>query len=201
MDAWWPSALDGAFRPALGDDLFNNLKAVIGFDDIPREQGSAYQEGWYGFMQKDLRDLLGDPVTGPYSRIYCGSGNLSACRDSLVASLRAAVATPYSSLYPGTGGSTPGCLDGGGGDAQMCHDAVHFQPVGGVGVKDISWINRPTFQQAVELFSHRPRSDAGNATPTKKPKRCKKNKRIKNKRLQKKKLKRCKKKQRRKAKA
>jgi acyl-homoserine lactone acylase PvdQ len=202
MDAWWPLALDATFKPTLGDDLFNNLKGAIGFDDIPREQGSAYQKGWYGFMQKDLRDLLGDPVTGPYSRIYCGGGSLATCHDELVDSLRAAVATPYASLYPGTGGSAPGCLDGGGGDAQMCHDAVHFQAVGGVGVNDIHWINRPTFQQAVELFNHRPRSDTGNATPTKKPKKkCKKNKRIKNKRLQKKKLKRCKKKQKRKAKA
>jgi Ca2+-binding RTX toxin-like protein len=161
MDAWWPLALEATFKPALGDDLFNNLKGAIGFDDIPREQGSAYQTGWYGFMQKDLRDLLGDPVTGPYSRIYCGGGSLATCHDELVDSLRAAVATPYSSLYPGTGGSTPGCLDGGGGDAQMCTDAVHFRAVGGIGVNDIHWINRPTFQQAVEIFNHRPRSVNG----------------------------------------
>ncbi len=168
MDAWWPRALDAVFRPQLGDDLFNALRAKIGFDDVPRAQGSAYQEGWYGFLQKDLRSLLGEPVQGPYSRRYCGAGApgaigaLGACRDALVSSLRAAVAVPASQLYT----RAPGCLDGGGGDAQMCNDAVQFRPTGGVQVNDIHWINRPTWQQAVEVQGHiaprRPPTAGGN---------------------------------------
>jgi hypothetical protein len=164
MDAWWPKALDAAFRPALGDDLFNRLRGAIGFDDDPREQGSAYQAGWYGYMQKDLRNMLGRPITAPYSRAYCGGGSLAQCSAALADSLRAALAVPYNQLYPGTGGSAPGCLDSAGGDAQMCRDAVHFQAVGGLGVHDIHWINRPTFQQAIEIFRHRERP-AGPAGP------------------------------------
>ncbi len=153
MDAWWPRALEAAFKPALGDDLFNKLRAQQKLDDPPRAQGSAYQGGWYGYLQKDLRSLLGEPVQGPYSRRYCGNGDLSACRDALVSSLRDAMAAPFSSLYT----RAPGCLDGGGGSAQMCGDAVQFRTTGGVGVNDIHWINRPTWQQAVEVQGHRPR--------------------------------------------
>ncbi len=158
MDAWWPRALDAVFKPQLGDDLFNKLRAQIGFDDVPRAQGSAYQAGWYGFLEKDLRSLLGEPVQGAYSRRYCGAGDLSDCRDALVDSLRAALTVPASALYT----RAPGCLDGGGGDAQMCTDAVQFRTTGGVSVNDIHWINRPTWQQAVEVQGRlRPRPPSG----------------------------------------
>jgi hypothetical protein len=47
-------------------------------------------------------------------------------------------------------------LDGGG-DSQMCHDAVRFSTTGGISVKPIPWINRPTWQQAVDIQGHRGR--------------------------------------------
>ena len=40
---------------------------------------------------------------------------------------------------------------------QWCFDSVRFRPIGGVTVRTIHWINRPTFQQAVEIQGHRPR--------------------------------------------
>ena len=40
---------------------------------------------------------------------------------------------------------------------QWCFDSVRFRPIGAVTVPTIHWINRPTYQQAVEMQGHRPR--------------------------------------------
>jgi hypothetical protein len=57
--------------------------------------------------------------------------------------LKAALKVPYASLYPG--GSCEA------GDAQMCTDAVEHRALGLITQPPIPWINRPTFQQAVEI--------------------------------------------------
>ena len=60
------------------------LGQLQGRDNSPRRaNGSAYGGGWYGYVEKDLRSLLGRRVRGAYSRRYCGGGNLDACRQSL----------------------------------------------------------------------------------------------------------------------
>jgi len=40
---------------------------------------------------------------------------------------------------------------------QFCFDAVRQRPLGAAEQPLIHWINRPTFQQIVEIQSHRPR--------------------------------------------
>ena len=47
--------------------------------------------GWYGYVDKDLRTLLGERVRDRYNLRYCGDGSFSACRASLWAALKAAV--------------------------------------------------------------------------------------------------------------
>jgi acyl-homoserine lactone acylase PvdQ len=158
MDAWWPLLTDAIFRPTLGDNLFTKLKKMIGIDDPPSAGGSAYFSGWYAYVQKDLRRLLGRNVQQPLSRSFCGRGKtpkakLKRCGRILASTLRLAAATPGSQLYT----QSPGCFTGGSGDSQMCHDAVRFSTTGGIGVKPIPWINRPTWQQAVEIQGHRGR--------------------------------------------
>jgi hypothetical protein len=152
MDAWWPRALDAQFKTVLGTDLFNKITQLIEIDNAPNNHGahlgSAYQTGWYSYVQKDLRRLLGEPVSGPFSRIYCGNGDLVQCRTLLRNSLSAALAVTKEQLY-----QDEGCTDG----DQLCFDEVRFRAVGAVTADPIPWINRPTFQQAVEVQGHRPR--------------------------------------------
>jgi acyl-homoserine lactone acylase PvdQ len=152
MDAWWPRAVDVMFKRPLGADLFDKVTRIVGVDNEPNNHGqhlgSAYQDGWYGYVQKDLRTLLGDAVKGPLSRRYCGDGNLGICRMLLTSSLRDALAVTKEQLY-----TDSGCTAG----DQPCFDAVRFRAIGGVTVPSIPWINRPTFQQAVEVQGHRPR--------------------------------------------
>ncbi|MFL5906877.1 MAG: penicillin acylase family protein [Solirubrobacterales bacterium] len=166
MDSWWPKALDAAFKPTLGADLFDKVHAQLEFDDPPGPTGSAYIDGWEGYVNKDLRDLLGRSVLDPFSRGYCGDGVLAACRTALLSSLDSAIQQAKAhrdQLYPEAAGClTPGANGTpGGGDRQMCHDAIRFTTVGAVSVKPIEWINRPTWQQAVEVQGHRDRSTPG----------------------------------------
>ena len=174
MDAWWRPLVEASFKPTLGAGLFEEVENAIAIDDGNRaaHMGSAFQGGWWGYMSKDLRTLLSKPkkkghgkggggkaiaskkkdkkgkVKGPYSRIYCGGGKLKACRAAILGSLTQAVTVPQSELYP----AVPDCT---GGDNQWCYDAIRFRPVGLIEQPFIHWINRPTFQQVVEIFNHR----------------------------------------------
>jgi hypothetical protein len=144
VDAWWPRWLKAEFRPALGGGMFNALENMIAFHDPPGPIGSAFYGGWYGYVNKDLRTILGDPVRGKFSRVYCGRGSKAKCRKALIKSLKQALAhTSDAELYP----DGP-CEEG---DAQWCHDAVRHRATGAVTQPPIHWINRPTFQQVVQI--------------------------------------------------
>ena len=138
LDAWFEPMMRAEFEPTLGKDLFGMAFS----EDIPNEHlGSAYNGGIYMAANKDLRTVLGRPVRGRYSRVYCGRGKLAACRSALLSSLQSVLdKNPY--------GENSGC---GVGDDQMCFDAIHFRTVGGITQPDIEWQNRPTFQQAIQV--------------------------------------------------
>ena len=124
---------------------------MIPFDDPNRTQhlGSAFDHGWYGYVQKDLRDLLGIQVRGAYSRIYCGKGKAGACRDALLASLKEALAHDSDAeLYPDGGCTEFGDISA---DAQACADTIHHRALGAITIPPVPWVNRPTFQQAVQI--------------------------------------------------
>jgi hypothetical protein len=105
--------------------------------------------GWYGYVDKDLRSVLGLPVTGPYSRTYCGDGVLEQCRTDLRASLGRAVAT----LVEQQGTSDPEAWTY---DKQQ--DRIRSSTLGLAGVPTFDFQNRPTFQQIASFT--RSRADA-----------------------------------------
>ncbi|MEU9359930.1 penicillin acylase family protein [Streptomyces sp. NPDC048301] len=155
MDAWWPKLIEAEFRPGLGDGLYDALTASLATDESPAashgpsgaHSGSAFQYGWWGFADKDLRQVLGQPVKGPLAKTYCGNGDLSTCRASLLSTLKSAAAEPADEVYPGD--------DSCGAGEQWCTDAIIHRPLGGISQKSIHWQNRPTYQQVVEFPSHR----------------------------------------------
>lgn len=83
MGAAWDRIADAVMTPVLGP-LVEELASLQG-----RHSG-GYGGGWYGYVDKDLRTLLGRPVRGRYNLRYCGAGSLDACRVSLWAALQAA---------------------------------------------------------------------------------------------------------------
>ena len=78
---------DAVMTPVLGP-LVGRLAALHGRSDDAGPDGSAYISGWYGYVEKDLRTLLGRQVRAPYSRRYCGAGVLATCREALWARAR-----------------------------------------------------------------------------------------------------------------
>ncbi|MFE7316233.1 penicillin acylase family protein [Streptomyces sp. NPDC057555] len=155
LDAWWPLMVKEVFRPGLGTDLYDALGANLAIDESPSaghgptgaHAGSAFQYGWWSYVDKDLRAVLGDRVQGPLAARYCGGGDLSACRDTLLATLRQADSRTAEQVYPGDDNCKAG--------DQWCADAIVHRAVGGLTHDKMTWQNRPTYQQVVEFPAHR----------------------------------------------
>jgi hypothetical protein len=163
MDAWWPLLVQQIYESKIGATAFNQLETVDPTDQPPNNQavspggggeyhqGSAWDIGFYGTVQTDLEDVLGLHPKGALSLKYCGNGVLSACRTQLEQSLTQAISETADQVYPGYSG-TPSCAAGN----QVCYDAIRFSALGALTQPFLSWVNRPTFQQADEIFDHRP---------------------------------------------
>jgi hypothetical protein len=162
FDAWWPLLVSAQFKGGLGDGLYQSLVNAIQINESPSggqagdvsnlpgsaaqgqsHKGSAFQAGWWGYVDKDVRALLGDPVAGPLPRRFCGGGSLAACRQALLDSLRQAAAQPATAVYPGDATCAAG--------DQWCADAIVQSPFGGITHPVIAWQNRPTYQQVVSF--------------------------------------------------
>jgi hypothetical protein len=98
---------------------------------------------------KDLKRVLHRPVKQKYAVAFCGHGRLAACRTALESSLKGALAEKATDAYP----ADAVCKAG----DQPCLDDVRFRPLGGVTQPLIPWINRPTYQHAVEVQGSSPR--------------------------------------------
>ena len=155
MDAWWPLLVRAEFQPVLGTNLLDQVESEFAINDEPghgtsgAHLGSAFDVGFYGIVQKDLRSVLGKRVRGPLNRIYCGRGSLKACRAALESSLRQAIGESPQQVYPADGVCKAG--------DQMCSDSIQFRALGAITQPLIEWVNRPTFQQADEIMGHGPR--------------------------------------------
>jgi acyl-homoserine lactone acylase PvdQ len=146
MDAAFPRFADAVLSPVLGQPLVDRLAAQLqSRSDDANDGGSSYISGWYGYIQKDLRTLLGRPVRGPFATRFCGNGDLTACRDALWASLGEAAAT-----IAKTQGADPTQWH-----ADATAERVKF--TSGVLPDTMRWTNRPTFQQVITFSGHRPR--------------------------------------------
>jgi hypothetical protein len=111
-------------------------------------QRSSFWAGWHGYLDKDLRALLGRPVASPLSRAYCGGGSLDACRAVLTDMLAAAaddVRAQYGTSLDGVRAHATGCED-----EPVC-DQISYVTAGAVDTPPIPWQDRPTFQQVVEI--------------------------------------------------
>jgi hypothetical protein len=157
MDAWWPKLLEAEFRPALGNEAFGSLQGMLRFG--PPNPGSQpaepdFSDGWYGYVSKDLRDLLaahgkGAMPEGAYSQTYCGKGSLEGCQQVLQNSLLEALSEPPAQIY-GHGA----CAE----NAQAsCFDMNRWISASAITVPPFPFQNRPTFQQVVELTKTLPR--------------------------------------------
>lgn len=142
MDAVWPRWADAVMSPILGS-LTSRLAELLPRDNAPSSRGSSFQSGWYGYVDKDLRSLLGRPVRGAFSTRYCGAGDLTTCRSALWAALEAA-----GKELEGKQGTDPSLWRA---DASV--ERIVFSP--GILTDTMRWANRPTFQQVITFDAHR----------------------------------------------
>ncbi|CAL9626744.1 hypothetical protein SUDANB105_05974 [Streptomyces sp. enrichment culture] len=155
LDAWWPLLVKAEFEPGLGGGLYTAVTANLPVDESPSaahgptgaHAGSAFQYGWWSYVDKDIRTVLGEQVRGPLADTYCGDGGLAACRDTLIGTLKEAAGKTAAQVYPGD----EHCAAG----DQWCADAIVHRALGGIGHRTVGWQNRPTYQQVVEFTSHR----------------------------------------------
>ncbi|MFR9800265.1 penicillin acylase family protein [Streptomyces sp. MS06] len=155
LDAWWPLLVKAEFEPGLGSGLYRTLTAALPVDEPPSaghgptgaHAGSSFQYGWWSYVDKDIRSVLGETVRGPLARTYCGGGELAACREVLLGTLKEAAGRTAAEVYPGDDQCAAG--------DQWCADSIVQRPLGGIGHGRIGWQNRPTYQQVVEFTSHR----------------------------------------------
>lgn len=150
MDAWWPLLVQEQFEPRLGTDAYQAMTSVLPVDESPHQtshEGSAYQAGWWGYVDKDLRSVLGHDVRGPLRDQFCGDGDLDQCGEILVDTLSTAMDQPQDEVYPGDGSCEAG--------DQWCADAIVHNSLGGIDQDMISWQNRPTYQLVMEFPERR----------------------------------------------
>jgi acyl-homoserine lactone acylase PvdQ len=141
MDAAWDRFAEAVMRPVLGETTAD-LARIMGRDSAPYRSGgngSSFGSGWYGYVDKDLRTVLGQRVRGRFNLRYCGRGSLSVCRASLWAALQGAAQALAAAQGPVASAWRA--------DATL--DRIDFQP--GLIPNTMRWTNRPTFQQVLRF--------------------------------------------------
>jgi acyl-homoserine lactone acylase PvdQ len=153
MDAWYPRLAEAMFKPTLGNDAYARLVGMMppqGVNPGVAPQDPDYDDGWWSFLQKDLRDIYTPSrVRGRWSRGYCGGGSRARCRKLLITTLQEAMGVTKAQLY-------------GFGDCQKtpdpaCYDQNRPTIASAVDMPPFPFQNRPTFQQTVEITRHVPR--------------------------------------------
>ena len=157
MDAWWARLVKRIFRPTIGKPMLRRVRDLTVFGPPPSAGGSSFFSGWWGYVDKDLRNILGDRVRQPLSREYCGARQGDAatrrsCARVLIKSLKLAeekaekrygVERVQDIQRPATCEPDPSY-------PRTC-DQIEFEAAGAVETAPIHWQDRPTFQQIVEV--------------------------------------------------
>ncbi len=165
MDAWYPQLVDtllpqmtaiDACNPATGSG--GNGLALQGCYDAPRAQGSAFQNGWFEEMKRVWQMTLNTPGHTDYRALKCaGTGTLTDCRNAVLTALGSALTTlgGVSNEANWNGTQLPSAKYGNTtGHTVEDYDAVQHTDFSLLGVPAIRWLNRPTFQQVVEIRSN-----------------------------------------------
>jgi acyl-homoserine lactone acylase PvdQ len=142
LDAAWPGLATAVLAPVLGS-LTDRLAALMEIDNAPSPQGSAYIDGWYGYVLEDLSTILGNKVQGSFANRYCGGGDRTACAQSLWAAIDAA-----GDELAAAQGPDPTAWR-----ADATKERIQFAP--GFLPLTMRWTNRPTFQQILSFDGHR----------------------------------------------
>jgi acyl-homoserine lactone acylase PvdQ len=142
LDAAWSRLANAALAPVLDEQARTELARLVPGDPPLSPDGSSAYSGWWSYVQKDLRSLLGRPVAGAYRTRFCGAGDAARCAASLWAVLDQ-VAGELGAAH-GTDPSTW--------RADATAERIVFAP--GILTRTMRGSNKPTFQQAITFATH-----------------------------------------------
>ena len=148
LDAAWPRIAEAVMKPVVGASAEDGglLRRMMQIDGRPESSSSAYGSGWFGYLNKDLRALLGQPRSGSYGQGFCGAGDLASCRTDLWQAVQAAA----DEVAAGQGNDPAAWRE------PATTERISFGPLlPGVSMR---YSNRGTFQQVLEFKGHRPRA-------------------------------------------
>ena len=141
IDAWWTRLCHAMFDANSGNAI-GNLGLELDDGNRRNHIGDAFDDSFYSHPNKDLRQVLGMAVTDPWSRTYCGNGVLADCRTALWNAMSQAAADLQNEF------SSPNVADW---KRLVTDEDIRHTTVGVTGVPAIHWVNRPTFQQVVQI--------------------------------------------------
>jgi len=141
MDRAWPKMADNFLAPRIGSQLQELRTLFSRWEAPPMNQFS----GWYHYLDRDLRKLLGMKIEAPLRVNYCGKGNKAACRQAIWQGLADAGAE----LEAEQGTADPNAWR-----VSAVPERIRFVP--GLLPYTMRYTNRPTgIQQVISFRSHR----------------------------------------------
>ena len=155
MDTAWPLLAGAWASSVLSPSLQAQLNAIQPQFDAPfsgpvQPLGREQTKGWFIYMDKDLRAILGEHVQGAFNVRYCGAGNLTRCRALLWAAIDKA-----GNQLAATQGANPLAWHS---DANR--ERITWVPALNV-LPSMRYTNRPTgLQQVISFTGHAP-ADTG----------------------------------------
>ncbi len=161
MDAWYLHLMDtmtsqlAALAP--DPDAYGltscSSNVILCRYDAPRAQGSAYEFGWYQIMYRMLQTTLNTPGHTDYRALLCaGTGVFDDCRTAVLSALDLALTDlgGWNNHTRWSGRELPNAMGKTNATVEQ-YDEIEFQDFSLLADPAMPWINRPTFQQVVEI--------------------------------------------------
>jgi acyl-homoserine lactone acylase PvdQ len=159
MDAWYPHLIDALLPQVTAiDGGGSSLSSCNGLAlqcryNAPGAEGSAFAEGYFEMMKRVLQMALATPGHTNYRALKCaGTGAAGDCQSAVAKALDQALADlgGWDQRASWDGSTLPNASST---PAQTveAYDAIQHTEFSAFAVPSIPWINRPTFQQVVEV--------------------------------------------------
>lgn len=160
MDAWYPHLIEALLPQVTAIDgggtdptSCSGLALQCRYD-APRAQGLAFEYGYFQMMKRVLQMSLGVPGHTDYRALKCaGTGAAADCRNAVATSLAQALTDlgGWAARDNWDGTTLVNVQTLMSGETVETYDAIAHQGFSKLPVATIPWVNRPTFQQVVEV--------------------------------------------------
>jgi acyl-homoserine lactone acylase PvdQ len=138
MDAAWPGIANACIGTRLTPDQLEELQTLFSRWSAPP---GGQKSGWYQYLDRDIRKLLGERVPRPLENSYCGKGKVGRAQ----AAVWAAIAAAGEQLTAEQGTADPSAWR-----ADATAERIEFVP--GLLPTTMRYTNRPTGIQQVISF-------------------------------------------------